>query len=175
MTTGPLLVDLRAATSEFLATLDDLTPAQWTWKPVPAIWSIQEVAEHTCVVQKGVERLFTTRLLDQPLTEESPPRRWMDADLANLFTAPRPVRAPEMVHPKGRWTTADQIAATFTASVQKLSDWVGATKADLRCYGSIHPLLGMLDGVQWLIFAPAHARHHGRQVRQLRGSGEFPG
>jgi hypothetical protein len=80
-----------------------------------------------------------------------------------------------MVHPNGRWTTQEQIAAAFTASVDKLSDWVRATEVDLRAYGSIHPLLGMLDGVQWLLFAPAHARHHGRQVRQLRGRAEFPG
>jgi hypothetical protein len=174
MTTEPLLADLRAATSEFLGTLGDLTTAQWTWKAGNAIWSVQEIAEHTCVVQKGVERLFRTRLLDQPITEESPPLRWSDAEVTGLFRAPKPVRAPEMVHPKGRWTTREEIAAAFTASVDKLTDWVRATKVDLRAYGSIHPLLGMLDGVQWLIFAPAHVRHHGRQVLRLRESGGFP-
>jgi hypothetical protein len=175
MTTEPLLADLRAATVEFLATLGDLTPAQWIWKPEPATWSVQEIAEHTCAVQKGVERLFTTRLLDQPLTDESPPLRWSDAEVMNLFKAARPARAPEMVHPKGRWTTQEEIAAAFTASVDKLSAWVRATRADLRAYGSIHPLLGMMDGVQWLLFAPAHARHHGRQVMGLRGRVGFPG
>jgi hypothetical protein len=175
MTTEPLLADLSAATGEFLATLAGLTTPQWIWKPDAGIWSVQEIAEHTCVVQRGVERLFTTKLLDQPRTDESPPLRWSDAEVVGLFKSPRPIRAPEMVHPNGRWTTQEQIAAAFTASVDKLSDWVRATEVDLRAYGSIHPLLGMLDGVQWLLFAPAHARHHGRQVRQLRGRAEFPG
>lgn len=174
MTTEPLLAEVRAATEEFLRAISDATQSQWTWKPGPGVWSLQEVAEHTCVVQKGVERLFTTKLLDQPFTEESPPRRWTDSDLAHLFDAPRPIRAPEMVHPKGRWTTQGQITAAFTSSVDKLTDWVRGTKADLRGYGSIHPLLGMLDGVQWLIFAPAHTRHHRRQVSQIRDSAGFP-
>jgi hypothetical protein len=174
MTTDALLADLHVATREFLATLDTLTPTQWTWKPGPAIWSIQEVAEHTCVVQKGIERLFTIRLLEQPLTDESPPLRWSDAELAGIFRSPRPVRAPEMVHPKGRWTTREQLATAFTASVDKLTAWTRSTQADLRAYGSIHPLLGMLDGVQWLIFAPLHARHHGRQVILIRGRAGFP-
>jgi len=175
MTTEPLLVDLRAATDEFLSTLSDLTPAQWSWKPGPAIWSLQEVAEHTCVVQKGVERLFTRQLLDQPLTSETAAPRWQDSDLPLLLgEGARPVRAPEMVHPKGRWTTREQIAAALATSTEKLTGWVRNTPADLRAYGSTHPLLGMLDGVQWLIFIAAHTRHHARQVHRVRSLSGFP-
>ncbi len=175
MATEPLLAEVRAATEDFLGAIRDATGAQWTWKPGPGIWSLQETAEHTCVVQKGVERLFTTRLLDEPITEESPGRRWTDSQLAHLFDSPRPIRAPEMVHPKGRWTTQAEIAATFTGSVDKLADWVRATQTDLRAYGFTHPLLGMLDGIQWLIFTPAHTRHHRRQLQRIRETPGFPG
>lgn len=169
MTRDALLDDLRASTAEFLATLDGLTRTEWTWKPAPETWSVYEIAEHTCTVQRGIERLFTTKILEQPFGEEVPPPRWSDDEVVRMMSeGTGPLRAPEMVRPKGRWTTREEIAAAFTASTEALVAWVRSHDVDLRGYGSSHPMLGMMDGEQWLVFVAAHARRHARQVRDLR-------
>lgn len=169
MTLDAILDDLARSTSDFLGTLDDLSRTEWTWHPAPGAWSVSEIAEHTCTVQRGIERLFTTKMLEQPLTAESPPPRWKDDELIRMMAdGGRKARAPEMVLPKGRWTTREELATAFTASTGALTAWVRAQQVDLRAYGSIHPMLGMMDGVQWLVFVAAHTRRHAGQVRGVR-------
>ena len=169
MTLDAILDDLRRSTDEFLGLLEGLSRSEWTWKPAPEAWSVYEIAEHTCTVQRGIERLFSTRLLEQPFTEESPAPRWKDQDVIRMMSdATPPLRAPEMVRPKGRWSTQEEIAQVFGASTDAMIAWVRAHPVDLRAYGSSHPMLGMLDGVQWLIFIAGHTRRHARQVRELR-------
>lgn len=170
MTLDALLDSLRASTMEFLATLDGVTRSEWTWKPEPETWSVYEIAEHTCTVQRGIERLFSKKLLEQPLAAETARPAFTDAQIEQrLAPGGRGVRAPEMVLPKGRWATKEELAQAFTASTEAHIAWVQAhTEVDLRDYGSIHPMLGMLDGVQWLVMLAAHNRRHAAQVRALR-------
>lgn len=170
MTLDSYCDQMRAATAEFLATLDGISRSEWSWKPAPDAWSVYEIAEHTCTVQRGIERLFSAKLLGQPLTDDTPQPQHSDEDIARRLAAGgRPVRAPEMVNPKGRWTTREEIAQVFTASTEAHIAWVKAhADTDLRRYGSIHPMLGMLDGVQWLIMVAAHTRRHAQQVREVR-------
>ena len=74
-----------------------------------------------------------------------------------------------MVLPKGRWSTPEEIAQVFTTSTEALILWVETHPAvDLRGYGHNHPMMGMLDGVQWLIMVAAHTRRHAEQVKALR-------
>ncbi|MBK7349947.1 MAG: DinB family protein [Gemmatimonadetes bacterium] len=162
--------EMRAATAEFLATLEGASRSEWGWKPAPDRWSVYEIAEHTCTVQRGVERLFSAKLLGQPLTPDTAQPQHSDEDIARFLAAGgRPVRAPEMVNPKGRWSTREEIAQVFTASTEAQIAWVEAhADTDLRRYGSPHPMLGMLDGVQWMILLAAHARRHAQQVREVR-------
>ena len=62
-----------------------------------------------------------------------------------------------------------RFAQVFTASTEAQIAWVEAhADTDLRRYGSPHPMLGMLDGVQWMILLAAHARRHAQQVREVR-------
>lgn len=170
MTLQPLLDELRASTRDFLATLAGVSRSEWTWKPAPDAWSVYEIAEHACVVQRGIERLYAAKLLEQPLAVEGAAPRWTDAQIAErLASGTRAVRAPEMVLPKGRWSSAEEITQVFTRSTESLIQWVEAHPAvELRAYGHIHPMMGMLDGVQWLIMVAAHNRRHAEQVRALR-------
>jgi len=166
----PLLDELRASTRDFLAALTGVSRSEWTWQPAPESWSLYQVAEHTCVVQRGIERLYATKLLEQPITAEGPTPRWTDADIRErLGRGGDPIRAPGMVLPKGRWASQEGIAQVFTDSAESLIGWVQShPEVDLRAYGHIHPMMGQLDGVQWLIMVAAHNRRHAEQVKSLR-------
>ena len=156
--------------AEFLATIDGVSDAQYLAAPLPGRWCLAENAEHTTVVIRGVERLLTTRLLQQPVAADDPARRVRDADLAQ-YLADRTVAigAPEMVRPKGRWTTRQEMAAVLRDSTDGILSWAGAVHADLRGFGAPHALLGPLDGVQWILFLALHTDRHARQAKEIRG------
>lgn len=161
------LRELARSTADFLATMEGVATTEYLASPGPGRWSLAENAEHTTVVIRGVERLFSTRLLSQPIADAD--RRLQDADLARwLPDRSRQVPAPEMVRPKGRWTTREEMATALIATTEGISAWSRGVPADLRAFGAPHPLLGSLDGVQWLLFLGLHTDRHARQAEEIR-------
>ena len=170
-----ILTELDATGHGFLQALEGLSPAQWGWKPAPDSWSVAETAEHTTVVLRRISHTLTRSILSQPLPPvEEKPRITDDRIIERLFdrTVRRP--APEPVQPTGRWTTQAECVAAFTEGERELKAWFTGVTEDLRQFGSAHPALGMLDGVQWLLFLAAHTERHTRQVHELRGMAGFP-
>jgi len=167
--TTQVLESLAASTRGFVAALDGVTAAEWGASPAPGKWSIGETAEHTAVVLRGIERLCRTKLLDMPLEANSAAARISDADIVRLMAdRSRAIEAPDMVKPKGRWATQEEFAAAFTTSTEGLMAWAREHSAELRTVGAPHPILGTLDGLQWLEFVAAHTNRHARQVEALR-------
>jgi hypothetical protein len=164
------LVSLAGAADGFIAAMRGVRPADYLQSPSPGRWSLAQNAEHTTVVIRGVERLFTTRLLAQPLATDDPARRIRDADLPRLLeNRERAIDAPEMVRPKSRWTTFEEMAEALRTTVRGLSEWGMGVTADLRGYGYPHPLFGPMDGIQWLRFLAIHTDRHARQAEEILG------
>jgi hypothetical protein len=161
------LRELDRATAEFLATMEGVAASDYLASPGAGRWSLAENAEHTTVVIRGVERLFSTRLLSQPMADTD--RQLGDADLSGLLiNRAQPIQAPEMVRPKGRWTTREEMAAALNATTEGIISWSRGAPVDLRAYGAPHPLIGPLDGVQWLLFLGLHTDRHARQAEEIR-------
>ena len=98
------LRELARSTTDFLATMEGVAAQDYLASPGPGRWSLAENAEHTTVVIRGVERLFSTRLLSQPIADTD--RRVRDADLSRFLpNRGLQVQAPQIVLPKGRWAT----------------------------------------------------------------------
>jgi DinB superfamily len=158
---------LARASREFLETLEGVTDDRYVQRPGPQRWSLAENAEHTTVAIRGVERMLTTRILQQPFPPEQ--RRLEDLTISRFLNdRSRAVTAPEMVRPKGRWTSIGEMSLALTASTDGVVAWSNTTDADLRGFGSAHPLLGLLDGVQWVTFLALHTRRHGTQALEIR-------
>ena len=171
-----VLGELRATTDGFLAAIEGVTPAQWAWTPEPDRWSVGQAAEHVTVVLRGVTKLVTTKLLSMPIPPgQERPTITDDQIVKLLFDRSRRVPAPETVQPTGRWATREECATVFQQARDGMCHWFEATSEDLRQFAAPHPVLGPLDGVQWLLFVAAHTERHTRQVREMRGTAGFPG
>jgi DinB family protein len=170
-----LLTELRSTSDGFLASLDGLAGDQWTWRPAPDVWSVMDTAEHVAVVLRGIERLATTRLLTQPIPETTAERITDDQIVRAMFDRSRRRDAPETVRPTGRWAGSDEVIGVFRTSRDGLALWLEANVEDLRRFGHPHPVLGLLDGAQWMLFAAAHTERHTRQVSEIRQAQGFPG
>ena len=131
------LEDTRA---KFLASIDGLSDAQWTFKAGPDRWSIAEAAEHIAVSETTILQLVTDRILKSPKVPADPARP-TDAKIIEVITD-RSVEGPgagnaeahePLEHPRG---AHDQ---DFEAARKRTIDYVKTTKDDLRGHAMAHP------------------------------------
>ncbi|MEP6571930.1 MAG: DinB family protein [Gemmatimonadota bacterium] len=172
-----ILIDqLRESSRAFLDSMSMLTPAQWVWKGRPDRWSVSETAEHVTAVETGIHRLLTSRILEQPASaEQRLETEGKDAIVSSAMldrSAPR--LAPERVRPTGRWATSAETMQRFTESRNGLIAWAEEAEADLRAFSAPHPVFGMLDATQWLLFAATHAERHTHQIVEITEQPDFP-
>jgi len=164
-----VIQELRATGDGFLKAVEETSEPGWVFKPGPERWSVAETAEHTTLVFDSITRMLTTRLLEQPLPpRESSPRISDDQIIRLLFDRSRRREAPSTTLPTGRYASRQETVSVFSGARDQLVEWIMATEADLREFGSPHPSLGKLDGVQWLLFLAAHTERHTRQILETR-------
>jgi hypothetical protein len=153
----------RSSAERFAATLADASVVTWVFKPSPSVWSMAEVVEHVTTTDRGIRGLASRAL--RPF-EEGEHRALDDAAIATIFDGDGPP-PPDMQEPTGTWTDPASAIEQFTKTSDALAGWYEDTDADLRSSTYPHPIFGLLDGVQWLLFAAAHHDNHTRDVREL--------
>ena len=176
-TSNVLINELRATERGFLTAVQGLSIQQWNFQAGPEVWSIAQVAEHVTVVEIGVARMVTQKLLTQPATpEQRASLKGRDGQVTAMMFDRSVLRpAPEFVRPTGRWADPAEAIRTFTEARDGLVVWLSKTDVDLRAHCAEHPSLGLLDGKQWLLFAAAHCERHTRQIGELKTRPGFPG
>ena len=165
--------ELIATSDGFLQSIEGTPEDRWLFSPSTDVWSVGETAEHTAAVFRGIQRLVSTKLLEQPLPPGTSSPTTDEFILGAMFDRNTRRNAPEPVLPKGRWTNQADLVAAFTESRNQLTAWLAEVTVDLRRYSSKHLALGELDGVQWLIFAAAHTERHTRQILEFRREAGF--
>jgi len=90
----------------------------------------------------------------------------LDVEIPYLFY--RGDEPPTVATPTGTWTDPVDAARRLAASVDAIASWARATSLDLRDVGVRHPVFGVLDGMQWLLFATAHVERHRAQAIGVR-------
>jgi hypothetical protein len=83
--------------------------------------------------------------------------------------------APKWLKPDARFGSLKEAVAAFLAARQRTIEYAGSTTGDLRSHFVPHPVLGSLDGYQWLCGNARHAETHAGHVMEIRGMAEFPG
>jgi len=157
------LEQLREATERMLAELTRVTDAQWSIRTAPDQWSVAQVAEHVAISNRNICRMLMKRLLVSPLGDRT--TDVTDAEIPYLFY--RGDEPPDVAAPTGDWMKA-HAAQELDASARAIVEWAQGANTDLRSVGIAHPVFGLLDGIQWLLFAAAHTERHRAQILGLR-------
>jgi hypothetical protein len=84
------------------------------------------------------------------------------------------VQAPEFLKPTNRWATEADVVKAFEESRQATMDYVRTTNDDLRDHFGPHPVLGPLDGYQWILLISAHSERHTKQIEEVKADPNFP-
>ena len=160
---------LGSATDRFVGECAGISDEQWTFSPGPGLWSMAHVAEHLAISNRNILRRLTTQLFDSRLDGRT--ADVLDVEIPYLFY--RGDEPPNVATPTGDWKLGFATDA-LAVSARSILQWAAGEKADLRRYGVPHPVFGVLDGVQWLLFAAAHSERHRSQLIGLKRHRDFP-
>jgi uncharacterized damage-inducible protein DinB len=168
--------ELQRTHDKFLQSIAGLSQQQWTFKPAPDRWSVAEVAEHIAVAESAIFGLVQKQLMTSPATPEKR-EQVKGKDEIILEKVPdrsHKVQAPEFLRPTGRWATEADLTRAFEDSRKATMDYVRTTNDDLRDHFLDHPVLGPLDGYQWLLLISAHSERHTAQIEEVKADPNFP-
>ena len=166
---------LARSRTALLKAVEGVTEEQARWKPSPERWTILEYVEHLAVSEVGLITLIKKSLEEPPHTESEEERKAREQKI-RATPIPRGVNhAPENFKPVARFASLGEAVAAFLAARERTVAYAQSTTDDLRKHFAPHPVLGQMDGYQWLCGNARHAETHAGHVVEIRGMAEFPG
>lgn len=162
------LKNFQTTRDNFLKSIAGLSEKQWTFKPAPDRWSVAEVSEHIAVSESTLFGLVQKQIMSSPAT---PDKRVQvkgkdEIVLERIPDRSHKAQAPEFLRPTGRWATEADLTKAFEDSRAATMEYVRTTNDDLRDHFFDHPVLGTLDGYQWLLLISAHSARHTPRSRK---------
>ena len=169
------LLEVLASTDKaFLSSIEGLTDAQWRFKPAPDVWSVQECAEHI-VIAEDLIRGLALKIAQTPAVPR--PAGSNPENDRKLFEAAqdrtKKGKAPEILHPTGKFPTPADATREFAARREKTIDYVKTTNDELRTRVS-RTQAGMEDAYQFLIRLAGHCARHTAQLREVQAHAAYP-
>ncbi len=158
---------LRRSTDRFIDGIAGTSEAQFLSHSGPGHWSASEITEHLAIANRGIHARLT-----KGLETLASPGSVADDEIPYLFY--RGDEPPNVSTPTGSWTDIDRAIEEFAGTAERLISWHAGSDRDLRACGAPHPVFGVLDGHQWLLFAQAHIERHRAQVIGLASHPDFP-
>ena len=167
---------LKQTQKDFLASIDGVSEAQWTFKAAPDKWSIAETAEHIAVTEQTIWDLVSGKIMKgPPAPEKAEAAKGKDETILTVIPdRSRKAQAPERLKPTGKWATRAALTKDFEALRGKEIAYVTETKEDLRNHFEEHPFLKTMDAYQWIIFNGAHCKRHTAQILEVKADPNYP-
>ncbi|HET9529973.1 MAG TPA: DinB family protein, partial [Blastocatellia bacterium] len=167
---------MRDSQKEYLEAIENLTEAQWRFKPGPFRWSVGEVAEHIMLTERA---LFS--VVERALTEEpNPDWEKKTAGKAQFIERVMPSRtgraqAPIEVRPTGK-LSRDEVVKQFKEVRSKVLEFAEKTDKPLKAHTIDHPfqVFNTLNAYDWLIYIPLHTVRHNKQIAEVKASAGYP-
>ena len=130
-------------------------------------WSVSEIVEHLITVENRVAGLLGQALAKG---EGTNPVLKPDHDdqfvLDSVSSRTTKVEAPPGTAPTGRYISCQTALQDFDTTRDQTLALAGNTEAKLRSVQWPHPMIGTLDGYQWLLAIAGHTRRHIGQIQE---------
>ena len=167
---------LQTTHDAFLQSISGLSEKQWRFKPAPDRWSVAEVAEHITITESTLLGMIQKQIMVSPAAPEKR-AEVQGKDTIILEKVPdrsHKAQAPEFLKPTNRWANREQLTKAFEEERKTTEDYVKTTNDDLRDHFGPHPVLGPLDGYQWILLISAHSERHTKQIAEVKADPNFP-
>jgi hypothetical protein len=162
-----LVAKLNAGRGDLLASVEGLTNEQAAMRPADGGWTPLECLEHVATVETLLLRRVQTQSTELPaeLGREREPELY-----ARISTRSHKVQAPELVHPKGRFTTVSDAVGAFLDARERTLQWLAKCDFDLRRRAVEHPALGPASAYEFVLIMAAHPARHAAQIQEGRAA-----
>lgn len=147
------------------AAVDRVPASLWTVKPAPDRWSVAEVLEHLSIVERGA--LMRVRALIQEAPAVDVTTTVTAIDRGFLENRTRRLMAPDRIQPTGTVSVEAALAALDSSREELMVALDGAEACDLSKVTQPHPVLGPLDGYQWIAIIGGHEMRHALQIDEI--------
>jgi uncharacterized damage-inducible protein DinB len=169
-----LLEQLEQSKKAALASFSSVSQAQWTFKPAPNVWSVQEVAEHIILAEDyifgGVQQVLKSPAVDRPANSNAEYDRKF---VAGVQDRSHKATAPEPIVPGAKYATPADAVREFTARRDKTIAYVKSTNDDLRTHAGPGPA-GPMDAYQFLLLIASHSARHTAQILEVEANANYP-
>ena len=169
-----LIDQLEQSRKAMLASIDGLTDAQWTFKPAPTVWSVQECAEHIVLAEgyifQGAQQTLKTPAVERPEKSNSEVDHIL---VTRVQDRSQKATAPEPLVPGRKFATPAEAAKAFAAARDKTIAYVKSTQNDLRTHVAPGPA-GPMDSYQFLLLLSSHSARHTAQIREVEANPSYP-
>lgn len=167
---------LQITRDNFLKSIGGLSQKQWTFKSAPDRWSVAEVAEHITISESTIFGFVQKQIMQSPAAPEKRDqvKGKDEIVLEKVPDRSHKVQAPEFLRPTGRWATEADLTKAFEDNRATTIEYVRTINDDLRDHFLDHPVLGTLDGYQWLLLISAHCARHTAQIEEVKADPNFP-
>jgi len=171
-----LIEQMEMSKKAFLASIAGISEAQWTFKPAPNVWSVQECAEHIVLsetfISDGAQQLLKTAAVPRPEKSNAEFDHQLAIrvqDRSNKATAPAPI------DPVGKAAslTPGGAAKAFTAKRDQNEEYVKTTSDELRTHVGPGPV-GPMDAYQLLVLMATHTARHTEQIKEVQANANYP-
>ena len=169
-----LVAHLKKTEAVFLASIDGVSDAQWTWKPAPERWSVAETAEHITkaedLLRGTVEGMMKAPAAPDVLAKTKGKEELI---LRVIPDRTKKAQAPEPLVPKGAFATKAALIEAFKAARAKTLALAGGT-SDLRAFANADLPVGETDAYQGILFLSAHTERHTKQIEEVKATAGYP-
>lgn len=166
---------LEKTKQEFLASIENLTPEQVSFKPREGKWSILACAEHIAITEETLMKVVSKQL---ELPADSALQKSLKMNekkiISRLTFRLIKVKAPEQIQPTGRYTSIETAKGAFEKQRLLNIDYVKSTNDALLFHSWKHPATGTIDLYQTIILMAAHCKRHTLQIEEIRKHKDFP-
>jgi hypothetical protein len=168
-----LIAQLKRTEARFLASVEGLSEAQWSYKPAPDRWSIAECAEHITASEPFIRNLAAESMKGELAADVAGTTNQDQKILTFLVDRSTKFKAPEPLIPTNRFGTPAAAIAAYTKE-RAATIALAASDVDLRTHGSKHFALGPLDSYGWFLFLSAHSERHTLQIEEVKADPGYP-
>ena len=170
------LKNLQTTHDAFLQAISGLSEKQWRSKPAPDRWSVAEVSEHIALSETMIFGFLQGKIMAGPATPEKRAEVKVTDEqiLEKVPDRSHKAQAPEFLKPTGKWANRDEVTKAFEDARKATMEYVKTTQDDLRDHFGPHPVLGLLDGYQWILLTSAHSERHTKQIEEVKADPNFP-
>lgn len=171
-----VLQELERTRAALLGELEGLSDRQASFQPTENKWAVIHALEHIIRAEEVLRGLVENLLKGEPAPDGGEAVSVSDAEVSSFVVdRTRKFEAPKRVQPTGRYATLQEAVDDFKATRRRSVEFVKGIDRDLRAYRATNPVLGELDGYQWLLFLSGHSERHTLQIKEIKAAENFPG